>query len=180
MLAVRTRTILWELEMSYTLTTTFTRTHAKYLASKVVADLYQCSLLYDRPAPDSLAAYEEELTTLLAGGYVDTYEFGFQRYDNRVLSWHYTVSPAGDLEGDSRSGNLARAVDIGNAQYFNFLAYSVAWSNLSADEREAIQKTLPFQRSSGSAPLDGSGYWITEHGYSAGGVLITRRVFRPW
>ncbi len=42
--------------MAYTYTTTFTLSHAKHLASKVVADLYQCSLLYDHPSPDSLKA----------------------------------------------------------------------------------------------------------------------------
>ena len=98
--------------MSYTYTKTFTRTHAKYLASKVVADLYQCSLLYDHPSSGSVEAYEEELTTLLADGYVETYEFGFKRNERRVLTWHYTVGPSGDLEGDSRSGGLARGVPV--------------------------------------------------------------------
>ena len=166
--------------MSYTYTTTFTRTHAKYLASKVVADLYQCYLLYDHPPSNWIEPYQEELTTMLAGGYVEAYEFGFKRYDRRVLSWHYTVDCAGNLEGDSRSGNLTRGVKIEDAQYFNFLTPSSAWWNLSPEEREAIRGTLPFQRSSGSAPLDGSGYWTTEHGYSAGGVLVARKVFRPW
>lgn len=166
--------------MSYTYATTFTRTHAKYLASKVIADLYQCYLLYDHPPFNRIDAYEEELTTLLAGGYVEAYEFGFKRYDRRVLSWHYTVGLAGDLEGDSRSGNLARGIDIGGARYFNFLTPRNEWWKLSPGEREAIRRTLPFQRVSGSAPQDGSGYWATERGYSAGGVLVARKVFRPW
>ena len=166
--------------MSYTYTKTFTRTHAKYLASKVVADLYQCSLLYDHPSSGSVEAYEEELTTLLADGYVETYEFGFKRNERRVLTWHYTVGPSGDLEGDSRSGGLARGVDIGDTQYFNFLTYSDTWVKLSPAERDAIKGTLPFQRTSGSAPGDGSGHWVTEQAYSAGGVLVARRVFRPW
>jgi hypothetical protein len=166
--------------VSYTYTTTFTRTHAKYLASKVVADLYQCNLLYDHPLFNWIEAYQEELITLLAGGYVEAYEFGFQRYNKRVLSWHYTVGPAGDLEGDSRSGNLARGVDIGDAQYFNFLTYSDKWLGLSQAERNAVEGALPFQRPSGFAPEDGSGYWVTEHSYSAGGVFVARRVFRPW
>jgi hypothetical protein len=167
--------------MSYTYTTTFTRTHAKHLASKVVADLYQSYQLYDQPPFDWLEAYQEELTTLLAGGYVKAYEFGFKRNEKRVLAWHYTVGPAGDLEGDSRSGGLTRGVDIGGSAYFNFLTQSDKWWNLlSPAERDAVEATLPFQRTSGSAPGDGSGYWATEHAYSAGGVLVARRVFRPW
>src|SRR5262245_45370402 len=145
--------------MSYTYSSTFTRTHAKQLASKVVADLYQCHLLYDHPSSGSIEAYEEELTTLLADGYVETYEFGFKSNEKRVLSWHYTVGPAGDLVGDSRSGSLARGVDIGNAQYFNFLTYTDEWWKLSAAARDGVKTGLPFQRTSGSAPGDGSGYW---------------------
>jgi hypothetical protein len=166
--------------MSQTYTKTFTRTHAKYLASKVVADLYQCYLLYDHPSVDSVEAYEEELTTLLADGYVEAYEFGFKRNDKRVLSWHYTVGAAGDLEGDSRSGSLSRGVDIGDAKYFNFLSYSEEWWGVSPAGREAIKKSLPFYRTSGSAPGDGAGHWVTEHVYSSGGVLVSRRVFKPW
>ncbi len=166
--------------MSQTYSSTFSRTHAKYLASKVVADLYQCSLLYDHPSPDSVEPYEEELTTLLADRFVGTYEFGFKRNGKRVLSWHYTVGSAGDLEGDSRSGSLTRGVDIGDATYFNFLTYSGEWWALSPAAREAIKRTLPFYRTSGAAPGDGSGRWVVEHVYSSGGVLMSRRVFKPW
>jgi HORMA domain-containing protein len=166
--------------MSYTYTKTFTRTHAKHLASKVVADLYQCALLYDHPSFGSIEAYEEELTTLLADGYVETYEFGFKLNGKRVLTWHYTVGPAGDLVGNSRSGSLARGVDIGDAVYFNFLTHSAEWFNLPALERERIEASLPIQRSFGSAPGDGDGHWVTGHAYSAGGVLVSRRVFKPW
>lgn len=166
--------------MSYTYTQSFTRTHSRHLASKVVADLYQCSLLYDRPSAESLPAYEEEFVTLLAGGYVESYEFGFRRDGGRVLSWHYTVGAGGELEGDSRSGSLLRGVDLGNARYFNFLTHSYAWFALPETERDSIEAALPFQRTAGSAPTDGSGYWKTEHGYSAGGVLLQRKVFRPW
>jgi hypothetical protein len=166
--------------MSYTYSSTFTRTHAKQLASKVTADLYQSYLLYDQPSAGSIEAYEEELTTLLADGYVETYEFGFKADEKRVLSWHYTVGPAGDLVGDARSGALTRGVDTSNAQYFNFLTYTDKWWKLAASARDAVKTALPFQRTSGAAPGDGSGYWSTEHAYSAGGVLVERRVFRPW
>lgn len=166
--------------MSFTFTQTFTRTHAKHLASKVVADLYQCSLLYDEPSEAWIDAYEQELTTLLAGQYVETYEFGFNRNRQRVLSWHYTVGQAGDLQGDSRSGSMLRGVQTDGARYFNFLSYSDTWFSLSPTEREAVKATLPFQRATGAAPIDGAGYWKTEQSYTAGGMLVQRRVFRPW
>ena len=51
----------------------FTRTHAKYLASKVVADLYQCARLYGRPSANSIPDYESELVELLAGAYAQVF-----------------------------------------------------------------------------------------------------------
>ena len=39
---------------TFTTTATFTRTHAKHLAAKVIADLYQCSVFYDRPTVDAI------------------------------------------------------------------------------------------------------------------------------
>ncbi len=166
--------------MTFTYTTAFTRTHAKYLASKVVADLYLCSLVYGRPASASIESYEEELVTLLAGRYVATYEFGFKRSGKRVLSWFYSVGTAGDLDGDIRSGGLVRGIDVSSALYFNFMTHTDAWFDLSVTDRKAIEDALPFQRSAGSEPGDGDGYWATERRYAAGGVLVERRVFRPW
>ena len=52
---------------SATATQTFTLTHAKYLASKVVSDMYQCSRLYGSPSADQIANYEKELVVMLAG-----------------------------------------------------------------------------------------------------------------
>jgi hypothetical protein len=75
---------------SFTTTATFTRTHAKQLAAKVVADLYQCAVLYEQPPPSHITDYETELIELLAGEYVAKYEFGFKkkRPTHRVLAVH--------------------------------------------------------------------------------------------
>jgi hypothetical protein len=166
--------------MATTYTTTFTLTHAKHLASKVAADLYLCSRQYGRPSAGSVQAYQEELTALLAGRFVEAYEFGFKRNEKRMLSWHYTVGPVGDLQGDSRSGGLVRGINVADASYFNFLTHNDRWVALTATEQKAIEDTLPIKRTSGFAPGDGNGYWATERSYTAGGVLMERRVFRPW
>lgn len=168
--------------MSYsgTSTTSFTRTHAKHLAAKVVADLYQCSLLYGRPTADRVGDYQEELVELLAGEYVDSYEFGFKTNGMRVLSWQYTVGADGGLHGDSAAGSLLARAAVADASYYNFLSYSSKWSDLTSAERAAIKAVLPFARGDGELPGDGSGYWQDDHGYSAGGVRVQRRTFRPW
>jgi hypothetical protein len=166
--------------MTATYTTTFTLTHAKHLASKIVADLYLCSRQYGRPSTDSIEAYQDELTTLLAGRYVEEYEFGFKRGERRVLSWRYAVGPSGDLEGDTRSGGLLRGINVADTQYFNFLTYSAGWLHLSAEEQKAIEDTLSLKRTWGSAPSDGNGYWTIERRYVAGGMHMERQVFQPW
>lgn len=166
---------------TFTTTTTFTRTHAKHLAAKVVSDLYQCHLLYDHPDLDDIENYEGELIEMLASEYVETYEFGFEKNDKRVLSLRYTVGADGGLHGDSNAGGVyakASAV-VAGATYFNFMTYSTKWTKLSAAQRASFKSGLPIQRTSGSLPGDGDGYWQVDHGYTAGGVRVERKTFRP-
>lgn len=165
-----------------TATQTFTRTHAKYLASKVVADLYQCACLYDSPSTDRIDDYKEELVELLVGGYVSEYEFGFEKNGKRVVAWQYAVNTVGDLVGgstdDSAGGVYARA-KVADATYFNFLTPSQKWFNLSQSEKDAVQKKLPFRRTSGTLPSDGNGYWLYDRTYTNGGTSVSRKTFRP-
>ena len=89
---------------TFTTTATFTRTHAKHLAAKVVADLYQCSVFYGRPTEDAIDDYQTELIELLANEYVDTYEFGFKEAGKRLLTWHYAVGADGGCMGTPTPG----------------------------------------------------------------------------
>jgi len=164
---------------TFTTTSTFTRTHAKHLAAKVIADLYQCSVLYDRPDEDGIEKYETELIELLANEYVYSYEFGFKTNEKRVLTWHYTVGADGGLHGDADAGGIYAKATVAQATYFNFLTPSVKWNRLTAADQAAVERGLPFQRTPGSSPVDGNGYWQIDHGYSAGGVRVERKTFRP-
>ena len=69
---------------SYTLTKTFTRTSARYIASKVVADLRLMRIYYGRPSNAKIVDYFSELTEFLVYRYVAQIEYGFQRNGNRV------------------------------------------------------------------------------------------------
>lgn len=165
---------------TYTTSSTFTRTHARHLGSKVAADLRQCSLFYRSPSSDMVSKYQDELVELLAGGFVAEYEFGFKRGEKRIVCWRYTVTPDGDMlsvTGDA--GHLHARANTTGAQYYNFLSYSVAWRSLSSTEQARIKQTLPVSRSPGSLPGDGSGYWAESRDYGAGGVRVTRQEFRP-
>lgn len=164
---------------TFTTTTTFTRTHAKHLAAKVIADLYQCSLLYDHPDASKIVDYETELVEMLAKSYVETYEFGFKKHDKRIVSWRYTVGPDGGLHGDDNAGGIYARASVADATYFNFMSHSSAWFQLTTAQKTAFENGLPFQRSTGSLPADGDGYWVVDHGYTAGGVRVARSTFRP-
>jgi len=165
--------------MTFTTTTTFTRTHAKHLAAKVIADLYQCYLMYDRPDASAIPDYETELVEMLANSYVETYEFGFKKNDRRIVSWRYTVGPDGGLHGDDTAGGIYAKASVADATYFNFMSHSSAWFALTSAQQTTFENGLPFQRSSGSLPADGDGYWVVDHGYTAGGVRVARSTFRP-
>ena len=165
-----------------TATQTFTRTHAKHLASKVVADLYQCARLYGKPRTDEVADYETELVELLVGGYVAEYEFGFKKNGKRVVTWQYRVNAYGDLVGggaDDRAGGVYARAKVADATHFNFLSYSQKWRNLTPEARKALKDRLPIRRSPGALPADGNGYWVSDRTYSSGGVAVSRRTFRP-
>lgn len=167
---------------SYSATQSFTRTHAKYLASKVVTDLYQCSRLYGSPPTTEVTDYEAELVELLVGGYVAEYEFGFKKNGNRVVSWQYTVNSAGDLVGggtdDSAGGIYARA-EVAGASHYNSLTYSTKWQILLQTEKDKVKANVPISRITGNLPADGSGYWTADRKYSNGGTAVARRTFRP-
>ena len=163
--------------MSYTESHSFTLTHAKYLASKVVSDLYQCSRIYGKPTVDRVKEYETELVILLANGCIEEYEFGFKKDDRRIVSWRYTVDAGGNLVGggiDDNAGGVYARAKVSDATYYNFMTYSSAWSSLPS----ATKTTIPISRGDGSLPSDGYGYWVSDRTYSNGGTSVARQTFR--
>lgn len=165
---------------TYTISETFTLTHARRLAAKVAADMHQCQRFYGHLTDTQIENYQQELIVLLLGGYMKSYEFGFKtRNGRRVVSWFYTVSPSGNLEG-GRSGGLYPAADISDAVMFNFLSYSSEWFALDDVEQDKIEASHLVRRTNGTAPQDGNGYWDSSRYYVSGGAAVTRKEFRPW
>lgn len=166
---------------SYSTSETFTLTHARHLASKVVADMYQCHRFYGEPSESMIPRYQDELIVMLAGRYVKDYEFGFKHNGQRVVSWQYRVTASGDLVGgsDDRSGGIYARASVAGAVFFNFMNYTSAWYALTEAQQASVKAQHPVSRSTGTLPDDGAGYWETERRYSSGGVEIARRSFRP-
>ncbi len=107
------------------------------------------------------------------------YEFGFECAGRRVVCWRYTVYSDGSIETDDAAGKLCSYAVAARAIYYNFLSYSSKWSDLSPAERERIKSSLPIQRTSGSLPSDGDGYWTRDRSYCSNGVGLARSTFRP-
>lgn len=166
---------------TYTTTESFTLVHARKLAAKVAADMDQCRRLYGEPSTTEIEAYREELVVMLHGGYVSKYEFGYEtRDERRVLTWLYTVTRDGDLEGGQRSGGLYSQADTSQATMFNFLTTNADWHGLGISGQNDVKRQHSIRRVTGEPPTDGSGRWVGDKTYSAGGVAIERQEFRPW
>lgn len=168
--------------MTYTTTTTrtFTRTSALYLASKVAADLRRLRSYYGRPSEEIIQHYVEEITTLLAGGYLKSIEYGFQRGNARIVTLRYEVNALGILTTDNSTGGVyARAIVTATDGWFSYLEHSAVWSGLTAQQQSSIEAVLPIKRTTGDAPRDGAGYWVTDRSYYSDGTAVQRQTFHP-
>ncbi len=152
---------------------------AHRLAAKVAADMFQCSLLYGEPGEDAIDQNRLELVTFLVEGLVDRYEFGFvNRSHQRVVSWHYRVTAAGDLLSD-RPGGLCSTADLADTALFNLLWPTAAWFELSEREQQALLAASHLERRLVAPPHDGEGTWVDQRTYVAGATALRRSEFGP-
>lgn len=167
--------------MTYTFatTSTFTRTSARHIASKVVTDLRRMSFYYGRPSERQIEDYYAELVELLVEGHLESVEYGFRREGRRVVSLYYEARADGSLS-DDRAGGVPARVDITGASWFSFLEKSTKFFNLPEREQARIEAALPVKRTPSQPPSNGQGYWVTDRSYSADGVGTQRRTFRPY
>lgn len=164
---------------SVTKTATFTIVHARYLASKVAADMHLCAQYYGRPTETRIREYAEELAQYLNAGYLQEYEFGYKKDGKRIVSWRYKVDANGALSTDDRAGKVVPYVDITGAVFFNYLTPNSRFLQLSTDEQARFEADLPLQRTGGTPPSDGAGYWMSDRNYFSGGCGLNRQTFQP-
>jgi len=165
---------------SYSKTSTFTIVHARQLASKAAADMHLCAQYYGKPSEQSIREYAEELAQYLNAGYLEEYEFGFEKSGKRMVSWRYKVDSNGNLTTDDRPGKVVPYVDITGAIFFNYLTQNSRFFKLSSKEQADFKATLPVQRTFGDPPSDGSGYWTSDRKYFSGGCGLNRQTFQPY
>ena len=168
---------------SFTITeaTTFTVTHARYMAAKVATDLKRLQRLYDKPSDTSIAEYETEIIELLKAGYLGTVTYGFYRNDCWIEpALRYTARDFADKStNDDDPGRIKPGLNIEGASFYSYLTYSAAWDKLSKDEQDKFKKGLPFFR--GGAPEPGiDGYLSNDRTYSSGGRALDRASVRSY
>lgn len=167
--------------MSYTTTqtATFNRSHARYVATKVAADLRRMQHLYGWPTERVIDSLIEEITELLALDYLKTVEIGFERDGKRVLSLKYVSRRDGTLVSDDNAGGLPRGIDVSGCKKINYLTHTDKWFALTEAERDAIEEGIGCTRTPAPEPRDGFGFWTEDRTYSAAGGGTSRRVFKP-
>ena len=162
---------------SYSISDTFTKTHAVYLASKVAADLKQMQLFYNKPLNEAIDSYIEELVILLVNRCLKMVEYGFRRGDSWVVVIRYTVRSGGASIADDRSGRVPAGANVSGASWHSFLEHSDTWSNLSESQRKQIRDSLPFRRTTGTEPIVGLGWWTPDKAYYRNGIALERGVY---
>jgi hypothetical protein len=164
---------------SFTTSETFSIIHARKLSAKVAADMHLCAQYYGRPSEEQIRQFAEELAQYLNEGYIEEYEFGYQKANKRIISWRYKVDENGILTTDERPGKIAPYVDISGAFFFNYLTQNSRFFRLSSDQQARFKSGLPVQRTDGDPPADGSGYWTSDRNYFSGGRGLNRQTFQP-
>lgn len=166
---------------SYTITesTTFTITHAKYIASKVAADLKRIQRFYNYPSDLQIERYEMEITKFLKSGFLKKVTYGFKKNGNWVEpTLIYTAS---DIESEINDdpGKIRPGMDVSEATFYSFLEYSDEWYSQPEGEKEKFRETLPFQRSTADTPGI-EGYVQSDRHYSSRGKSLSRSSVRSF
>lgn len=150
---------------------TFTQTSARYLVSKVEADLLQMHAVHGEPSIDRIRDYAEELAVLILGGYVESVSYGFEKNGRWIAALNYEVWFG--AASDDRPGR-APVGDTSGAIFTSFLTYSQRWQALPPAERKRISDKLPIRRVSGKDP--GGAWSAGNKTYSRDSVSLLRSV----
>lgn len=159
---------------SYTEAETFSLTHAREITAKVAADLLRFKRFYNAPSLEQINAYEAELIALLKADYLDNVTYGFQRDGKWVEALRYHAILGGLLVADDDPGKIRPGIDITGTRFASFLNYNSHWHALSETQKEKFIITLPFKRNGTNEPSLESGFWSSDHSYSAGGRGVRR------
>lgn len=161
---------------SITRSSTFTYTDAKYVASKLGADLLNLNVRYGYPLRSEIDDYVEETAQYLRHGYLDTVDYGFKDGDRWILRLRYTAVAGGQLR-DEAPGGLPSGYDIAGHPFHSFLTRNQDYWNLSATERATFDATLSIRRTAGTEPTAYGGSTSGASQYSRNRAGLGRNVY---
>ncbi len=163
-----------------TRTTTFTITEARYIASKIGADLRQLNGLYGEPPLADIDNYVEEAALLLKDGYLGAVSYGF--IDRSTYEWklrlRYVATAGGQLV-DGRTGSLPTTASVSGYEFHSVLTYSETFERtLDPGQQAAVKATLPVPRVPGEDAATRTGTTTSGNTYARNGVGVTRDVYQ--
>ncbi len=169
--------------MSYSITrsVTFSITSARYLTSKIAADLRSMNRLYGEPRLASIHDLAEEAALLLRDGYLDRVDYGLRRRDGSggwawVLRLRYSATSAGTLQ-DANPGGVSANADTTGTTWYSYLVKSSAFHQLTASQQAAVEAALPVSRIGAAETSTGIGRWTGQRSYSRDGTALSRAIF---
>jgi hypothetical protein len=161
---------------TFTASQTFTITDARYVTSKLGADLGYLRAVYGRPSQSQIDEYVEEVAQILKHGYLSTVDFGFKDGDAWKLRLRYRATAGNQLQ-DMTPGGIRTTINAAGLSFYSYLCFNDRWHALTPTEREAFEKTLPFVRKGAPEPTVGVGTTTTGVGYGRNGHGLTRDVW---
>ena len=166
---------------TYSYSQTFTITNARYLASKIAADLKRMQRFYRYPNARDIKEYEEEITELLRHGYLRKVTYGFKREGKHIEpTLVYTAQELlTEFSTDDDPGRVRPGADTTGASFYTYLIYSEKWHSLSLEEQESFQESIPVRRTGADEPAI-AGYLANDKTYSSGGRAVGRSSVRSF
>jgi Bacterial HORMA domain family 1 len=161
---------------SITASSTFTITDARYVASKMGADLRNLNARYNRPAADTIDDFVLEAAMCLKAGYLKSVDFGFKKGNEWILRLRYTAVAGGQLR-DNAPGGLPAPADVTGFSFYSYLIWNDIFLALTTEERETFRATLPFLRGNADEPTTSSGRYGSNSEYSRHGTGLSRDVY---
>lgn len=164
--------------MTGTRTQTWTITNARYVTSKIAADLDLMRTHYGFPSAKSATDFAEEAAILLAKRCLGSVEYGAKINGVVVFALRYSARSDGTLNIDDRPGRVPADMNLAGATFYSWLTYSPEWTTLGAAEQAIIESSLPVQRTAGFEPVQAAGQWSGQRSYSSNGEGVERQTFR--
>lgn len=161
---------------SMTRASTFTIADARYVSSKLGADLRNLNARYGQPALSVIDAYVEETAQYLKAGYLESVDFGFKDGDRWILRLRYVAAAGGYLR-DETPGRLPSAVQVNGYAFHSYLKQNNTFTNLGSADRAAFKDGLPIQRSAGLEPSAFGGQYGNQAQYARNGAGLDRTVY---